>query len=246
MFVILLQETSEMWNIRIAAYCLMPNHYHLLVHTPEANISRAMRHVNAVYTQRFNSRHHLDGQLFRGRYKSILVSGDSYLLQLVRYIHRNPLKAGIVEDMKAYPWSSHKAYLSIAKKWDWLHKGFIMSLLADDKKSQIRLYRRFVSVDDNKELEEVMARKKWPSLLGPQDFIDWVKTTYRDLKGSDEMPQIKELYLDSEIIISSVCDYYDVKREKLFTSKRGTFNLNVKRNPSKTPASRITQGVYCC
>jgi len=224
MFVILLQETSEMWNIRIAAYCLMPNHYHLLVHTPEANISRAMRHVNAVYTQRFNSRHHLDGQLFRGRYKSILVSGDSYLLQLVRYIHRNPLKAGIVEDMKAYPWSSHKAYLSIAKKWDWLHKGFIMSLLADDKKSQIRLYRRFVSVDDNKELEEVMARKKWPSLLGPQDFIDWVKTTYRDLKGSDEMPQIKELYLDSEIIISSVCDYYDVKREKLFTSKRGTFN----------------------
>ncbi len=224
MFVILLQETSEMWNIRIAAYCLMPNHYHLLVHTPEANISRAMRHVNGVYTQRFNSRHHLDGQLFRGRYKSILVSGDSYLLQLVRYIHRNPLKAGIVEDMKAYPWSSHKAYLSIAKKWDWLHKGFIMSLLADDKKSQIRLYRRFVSVDDNKELEAVMASKKWPSLLGPQDFIDWVKTTYRDLKGSDEMPQIKELYLDSEIIISSVCDYYDVKREKLFTSKRGTFN----------------------
>ncbi len=224
MFVALLQETAEAWNIRIAAYCLMPNHYHLLIHTPEANISRAMRHLNGVYTQRFNSRHHLDGQLFRGRYKSILVSGDSYLLQLVRYIHRNPLKAGIVEDMKAYPWSSHNAYLSVAKKWDWLHKGFILSLLADDKKSQISVYRRFVSVDDDKKLEAVMARKKWPSLLGPQDFIDWVKTTYRDLKGSDEMPQIKELYLDSEIIISSVCDYYEVKREKLFTSQRGTFN----------------------
>ena len=224
MFVALLQETSEAWNIRIAAYCLMPSHYHLLVHTPEANISRAMRHLNGVYTQRFNSRYHLDGQLFRGRYKSILVNGDNYLLQLVRYIHRNPLKAGIVEDMKAYPWSSHKAYLSVAKKWDWLHKGFILSLLADDKKSQIRLYRRFVSVDDDQKLEEIMTRKKWPSLLGPQDFIDWVKTTYRDLKGSDEMPQIKELYPDSEIIISSVCDFYDVKRERLFKSKRGIFN----------------------
>jgi len=224
MFVALLQETAEAWNIRIAAYCLMPNYYHLLVNTPEANISRAMRHLNGVYTQRFNSRHDLDGPLFRGRYKSILVSGDSYLLQLVRYIHRNPLKAGIVEDMKAYPWSSHKAYLSIAKKWDWLHKEFILSLITDDKKSQIKLYRRFVSVDDEKNFEEIMARKKWPSLLGPQDFIDWVKTTYQDLRGSDEMPQIKELYPDSEIIISSVCDFYDVKREKLFISKRGTFN----------------------
>jgi REP element-mobilizing transposase RayT len=67
MFVALLRETSEAWNIRIAAYCLMPSHYHLLVHTPEANISRAMRHLNGVYTQRFNSWHHLDGQLFRGR-----------------------------------------------------------------------------------------------------------------------------------------------------------------------------------
>jgi len=205
--------------------CILSDaHYHLLVHTPEANISRAMRHLNGVYTQRFNSRYYLDGPLFRGRYKSILVSGDSYLLQLVRYIHRNPLKVGIVEDIKAYPWSSHKAYLSIAKKWDWLHKGFILSLLSDDKKSQIKLYRRFVLVDDDKKLEEVMARKKWPSLFAPQDFIDWVKTTYRDLKGSNEMPQIKELYPDSEIIISSVCDFYDVKREKLFSSKRGTFN----------------------
>ncbi|RLB96762.1 MAG: transposase, partial [Deltaproteobacteria bacterium] len=81
-FVELLLETSEDWNIRIAAYCLMPNHYHMLIQTPDANISRAMRHVNGVYTQRFNSRHHYDGQLFRGRYKSILVNewGSSLLL----------------------------------------------------------------------------------------------------------------------------------------------------------------------
>ena len=223
-FVELLQETSEAWNIRIAAYCLMPNHYHMLVHTPEANISRAMRHINGVYTQRFNSRHHLDGQLFRGRYKSILVNGDSYLLQLVRYIHRNPLKANMVKDMNAYPWSSHKAYLSVAKKWDWLHKGFILDLLTDEKKSQIRLYRRFVAVDDDKELEDVMARKRWPSLLGPQEFIDWVKDTYKDVKGSDEMPQLRELRPDTDRIISIVCDYYDVERKELFTSKRGTFN----------------------
>ncbi len=130
----------------------------------------------------------------------------------------------MVEDMNAYLWSSHKAYLSVAKKWDWLHKGFILDLLTDNKISQIRVYRQFVAVDDDKELEDVMARKKWPSLLGPQEFMDWVKATYRDIKGSDEMPQMRELYPDTDRIISRVCDYYDVACEELFTSKRGTFN----------------------
>ncbi len=86
MFTELLKETSEMWNIRIAAFCLMPNHFHMLVQTPEANISRSMRHLNGVYTQRYNSRHKCDGRLFRGRYKSILIDAPSYLLQAVRYI----------------------------------------------------------------------------------------------------------------------------------------------------------------
>ena len=95
MFIELLKEASESWRIRVSAYCLMPNHYHLLVQTPEANISRSMRHINGVYTQRFNRRHGFEGQLFRGRYKSIVIYADSYLLQLARYIPRNPIKAGI-------------------------------------------------------------------------------------------------------------------------------------------------------
>lgn len=99
MFTELLRETSEMWNIRIAAYCLTPNHYHMLVQTPDTNISRSMRHLYGVYAQRHNSRHECDGQLFRGRYKSILIDTDGYLLQAVRYIHRNPLKAGLVENI---------------------------------------------------------------------------------------------------------------------------------------------------
>ena len=91
MFIELLIEISEMWNVNIAAYCLMTNHYHILLQTPDGNISRCMRHLNSVYTQRYNKRHGFDGQLFRGRYKSILVCDDSHLLQLVRYIHKNPV-----------------------------------------------------------------------------------------------------------------------------------------------------------
>ena len=126
-FIDLLKDTSEQWNLRIAAYCLMPNHYHLLVQTPDANISRCMRHIDGVYTQRFNRHHECNGSLFRGRYKSILVDADRYLLQLARYIHYNPLKAGLTDRIDRYLWSSHRGYLSNAEKWNWLYKDFVFS-----------------------------------------------------------------------------------------------------------------------
>jgi len=101
-FIDLLKEIVEDYNVKIAAYCLMSSHHHLLVQTPDANISRSMRHLNGVYTQRYNRLHHCDGQLFRGRFKAILVEADSYLLELLRYIHRNPLEAGLVDNLQKY------------------------------------------------------------------------------------------------------------------------------------------------
>jgi REP element-mobilizing transposase RayT len=126
-FIELLEELNEIFNAKVAAYCLMSNHYHLLVKTPDANLARSMRHLNGVYTQRYNRRHGFDGQLFRGRYKSILVESDSYALELVRYIHRNPLEAGLVENLQKYQWSTHRIYLSSADKWKWLHKDYMLS-----------------------------------------------------------------------------------------------------------------------
>ena len=95
-FIKLLIETSDAWNVRISAYCLMPNHQHMLINTPEANISRVMRHINGVYTQRFNSRHGCDGQLFRGRYKSILIRAHfneprNVAIYLLRRLRRDSL-----------------------------------------------------------------------------------------------------------------------------------------------------------
>ena len=189
MFVELLKDSSEMWKIKIAAYCLMPNHYHILIHTPEGNIARAMRHINGVYTQRYNRKHGCDGQLFRGRYKSILVSGDSYLLQLVRYIHRNPIEVGLVNSLSQYNWSSHKGYISVAKKWDWLHKEYIFSLLTSNKKEWIRRYRQFVSIKDDDQVTKVIEGNRWPSILGPDSFVDWVKGKYYESTPDEEIPQ---------------------------------------------------------
>jgi REP element-mobilizing transposase RayT len=224
LFVDLLQETAEMWNIRVAAYCLMPNHYHMLVQTPDANIARSMRHINGVYTQRFNRRHQCDGQLFRGRYKSILVDGDSYVLQVVRYIHRNPLQAGLVGRLGDYVWSSHRGYVSVAKKWEWLHKEFVFGLLCEDKKLWLKTYRQFMALETDEDIVRMIEGKKWPSMLGPKSFTDWVKGRYYGLKDDGEIPQAKELAPESEIIMDVVCSFYEVKRDHLFKSKRGLFN----------------------
>jgi putative transposase len=142
-FMQLLQETIEMWNLRVSAFCLMPNHYHLLIQTPDGNVSRCMRHIDGVYAQRFNRSHGHDGSLFRGRFKSILVDERSYLLEVLRYIHRNPLKAGLSKTLEQYPWTSHKGYISKAKNWNWLHKKHVLSKLTRTQNLQLEFYRAF-------------------------------------------------------------------------------------------------------
>lgn len=223
-FLELLKESAEMWNVRIAAYCLMPNHYHLLIQTPDGNLSRFMRHVNGVYTQRFNRSRGCDGHLFRGRYKSILVEEDAYLLQLIRYIHRNPLESGIVETFDGYEWSSHKGYVSTAKKWDWLFKDFVLSMLTTDKRQQRRAYRQFVAKENTDEIAQAFKGKRLPWMLGSAGFIDWVKDRFFKEKYHEEIPDSRGLAPERDEIKEAVCKVYQVNRAALLRSKRGVFN----------------------
>ena len=223
-FIDLLKELVENYNIKIAAYSLISNHYHLLVQTPDANISRSMRHLNGVYTQRFNRIHNCDGQLFRGRYKSILMEGDSYLLELVRYIHRNPLEAGLVENLQKYTWSSHKGYLSSARKWDWLHKDFVLSFFGKNKSETIRRYRQFISREIPEEINQILARKKLPTIMGSKSFVDKVKERFFSNKSHEEVPESRFLAPEVDRIIDEVCKFYNVNRQDLLASRRGYFN----------------------
>ncbi len=224
MFTDLMKETSEMWNIRIAAYCLMPTHYHMLVKTPEANISRSMRHLNGVYTQRYNRRHHCDGQLFRGRYKSILVGSDSYLLQVVRYIHRNPVRAGLVDSLDAYNWSSHKGYVSVAKKWDWLFKEYILMRLSKNRGDWLRYYRKWVSVEKEGEVSQAIGQERWPAVLGPKEFLDRIKEMFGPKKTNEEIPSSRELLPEAGSIIETVCGAFGVAGSDLLKTRRGQTN----------------------
>jgi len=155
-----LKEASKLWTVNIAAYSLMPNHYHLLINTPKGNLSRFMRHLNGIYTQMFNINNKCEGQLFKGRFKSILVDGDSYLLQLLRYIHRNPIRANLVKQIDNFEWSSHLGYISKSKKWDWLYKDFMLSIFSDNKKTQLAAYRNHMAQADEKNVIKIFEGTK--------------------------------------------------------------------------------------
>jgi REP element-mobilizing transposase RayT len=223
-FIDILYEAIELFSLRISAYCLMTNHYHLLVQTPDANLSRCMRHINGIYTQWYNAQYGYDGPLFRGRYKAILVGQDSHLLQLVRYIHKNPLRAGIASSPELYEWSSHQGYLSKAKKWGWLHKQFILSRFTKNSKHQLRLYRSFMAEDENEAFLKNMNLKRLPAILGDNQFIDMIKDRFFERKRHIEVPESKRLAPDTNDIINAVCDFYSIEKAQLHAAKRGAAN----------------------
>ncbi len=223
-FLVLLQEAVEMFDLQVSAYCLMSNHYHLLVQTPTGNLSRAMRHINGVYTQRYNRRHKKDGQLFRGRYKSILVEEDSYLLELLRYIHRNPVRAKICKSVDEYPWTSHQGYVSNAKKWEWLHKRFLLSMFSRKSGKAKKSYIDFVQDKDSLEVTDFFSRKNIASIFGSSDFVEWVKGKFYDQKHHDEVPESRQLAPTIADIKKAVCLLYKENENVLEQTKRGQIN----------------------
>ena len=223
-FLKIVREAAEGWNLKIAAYCLMSNHYHLLVQTPDANIARCMRHINGVYTQYFNRKHKQDGQLFRGRYKAVLVEEDSHLLEVMRYIHRNPLNAGLSKHLDEYLWCSHLGYLSSEKQWDWLIKDQLLVMLATKKTLQQKLYLDFVSKGEPQEITAFYGMKKLSSILGGDAFKEWVKNRFGHLEHQD-IPESQILAVTPDRIVPLACAYFNIDESRLKKSQRGIENL---------------------
>src|SRR6266498_2751571 len=121
-----LASATERYGAAIHAYCLMSNHYHLLLETPEGNLSQIMRHINGAYTTYFNVKRKRAGHLFQGRFKAILVEADEYAAELSRYIHLNPVRAGMAERPEDYRWSSYRSYIGQNSAPEWLQMGMIL------------------------------------------------------------------------------------------------------------------------
>ena len=169
MFLGIFEEVIGRFNWICHAWCLMDNHYHLLIQTPDANLSKGMRQLNGVYTQASNRRHGRVGHLFQGRFKAILVDGDAYLMEVARYVVLNPVRARMVKDPVKWPWSSYRASVGIESAPPWLKVDGVLAMFGRSRRQAQARYAQFV-------VEGVRAPSPWTDLkaqvfLGDDAFV---------------------------------------------------------------------------
>lgn len=171
------------------AYCLMTNHYHIVVETQASNLSKGMRHVNGVYTQRFNRRHGRVGHVFQGRYKAILVDREPYLLELVRYVVLNPVRAGMVTSPEHWRWSSYHATVEQAPAPDWLATDWVLSQFAATPEQARMQYIQFVH--DGPRQSSVWAGLQSQIYLGDEHFVARMQSQITAGRTLDEIPKVQ-------------------------------------------------------
>lgn len=198
-FYLLLQEGRDRYRHRIHAFCLMTNHVHLIIQVGENPLSKVMQNLSFRYTRYVNTYQDRSGHLFQGRYKALLIDGDSYLAELVRYIHCNPVRAGILAHPDSYLWSSHKAYLGESAV-EWLTTDFVLSQFGKHKNRTQKLYRQFIDEGIEEEYREefhtgtsegsilgddvfgekvyAQVERNWPNKLALDQFTQGVCTVY--------------------------------------------------------------------
>jgi len=186
----ILSRVCERYNWSIHAYCLMGNHYHILLETADGNLSKGMRQLNGVYTQYFNRQHNRVGHVYQGRYKAILVEKDSYLLELSRYVVLNPVRAGMIKNMDEWHWSSYLVTIGKLPTPDWLEVDWLLSQFSLQRNRARSRYIDFVR-------EGIGLPPVWDDLrqqiyLGSDDFIDKHQKLISRKQDLDDIPALQK------------------------------------------------------
>ena len=185
-FLSVLNSVCDTYNWVCHAYCLMGNHYDLLIETPDANLSKGMRQLNGVYTQNYNRTHGRGGHVFQGRYKAILVEKERYLLELARYIILNPVRAGMVRSARDWRWSSYRATAGQTKGIACLDIDWILAAFGKRKKVAIERYRKFISA--GKGQPSPWASVQNQVYLGGESFVENMQSLIDGSKALSEVP----------------------------------------------------------
>ncbi|MBI4057019.1 MAG: transposase [Elusimicrobia bacterium] len=187
----ILNETINHFNWYCFAYCLMDNHYHLLIETPVPNLSRGMRQLNGIYTQNFNHRYQRIGHLFQGRFKAILVEKNTYLLELCRYIVLNPVRAHMVQYPGDWAWSSFKATAGLENSPLFLTIDPILAYFNNEKTHAEQRYMEFVLQGIGLSLWDKLKNSIY---LGSDSFLQSLRNEKKDFMArSSEIPKIQTL-----------------------------------------------------
>jgi len=186
-FLFILDKVNKRYHWLCHAYCLMDNHFHLLIETPEGNLSIGMRQLNGVYTQAFNKRHRRVGHLFQGRYKAILIQKDSHLLEVCRYVVQNPVRAGLAEDPGQWRWSSYGATEGREKPSSCLTTSWVLGQFSSKRRKAEREYREYVH--RGMEKGSIWAGVRGQAILGEDDFVDNLTDYLGTHKDVPEIPK---------------------------------------------------------
>ena len=189
-----LEKAAERFALIIHTYCLMGNHYHLLVETPEPNLSMTMQWLNVSYATYFNRKQKRSGHLFQGRFKAILIDADAYLLHLSRYIHLNPVRAGIINTLGQFRWSSYPSFIGEQLSPKFLMTDVLLGNFGRNKNEARKNYQEFVEGVDIKSVKDPSKHLAGGFILGDTDFVNWVKDTFLSKREDEkEIPQLKKL-----------------------------------------------------
>jgi len=223
MFLDLLADVSLRWGARIHCYCLMKNHYHLCIQTSATPLGRIMRHVDGVYTQRFNRRRKRDGPLFRGRYRAILVEEDAYLQAVARYIHRNPVMEGLVKRPEAYRWSSLRYYMREGGGPAWLETRTLLGYFNEDRHKLLM----FMRAEEDKDVRAFYGAGRIAPILGSEPFRLRIRSAKSPWKGADvrEISERRHLAPGIEECVRAVSHAFGIDPASLSVSRRGVSNL---------------------
>ena len=186
-FLSVLGQVVSRFHLRLHAYCLMDNHYHLVLETPQGNLSSALRQLNGVYTQAFNRRHGQVGPVLQGRFKAILVDRDRYLLELCRYVVLNPVRAKMNRKADTYRWSSYRASAGLAPVPPYLTIDWVLAQFGKQRAAAQRRYRAFVAQGIGQ--ASPWAQLRGQVLLGSKAFVERMKPGLQDKRRLREIPR---------------------------------------------------------
>lgn len=186
-FLSILSSTVHRYNWSCHAYCLMDNHYHLLLETHDPNLSSGMRQLNGIYTQAFNRQHDRVGHVFQGRYKAILVEKDAHLLELCRYIVLNPVAAGLAGQPEAWPWSSYRGTLGTEGAANFLTTSWVLGQFSRNRVQARVQYQRFVA--EGLQSEPLWNTLHGQSFLGSAAFAGKLNDLLQEKQHASEIPR---------------------------------------------------------
>lgn len=217
-FLEVLEDVVKRFNWICHAYCLMSNHYHLLIETPDANLSRGMRHLNGVYTQGFNRHHERVGHVLQGRFKSILVEKASHLLEVARYVVLNPVRAKMVRSAKDWKWSSYRATAGHQEPLLLLATDWILLQFNDDRRRAADLYRKFVKRGRG---VEVWDKLRGGVLMGSDGFVEEMSPRLRDSASQKEIPRHERLVSRPSLDkLFTKCKTKAIRNERIYEATR--------------------------